>query len=433
MKIFNDFTLSQKHKLNLTPFLKESIEILKFSENDLNEFINKELFSNPILKRKNISSSNNKSSSAENFQSEYENYSKEGTSLLEHLENQVNLLKLDKITKKIIEFLIGNIDKNGYLDITMSEISSKFSNNKTEIQNSLKIIKNLEPTGVGAKDLQECLLIQLKAKNLENSLAYKIINLAIEDLAANRFQIISKKFNVDIVEIKKAKEIILTLNPTPGRTFSYITKLNLITPDVIVKFENNQYNISLNSKFLRNDLEIDTAYLNLDRALYSEEELEFIKSKIKRAENLIKSIEQRNKTLLDISSKILEYQLDFFKGGIYKLKKLTRKTIAEDLNIHPSTVSRAVSDKFLECPHGIFELKYFFPSGIKQSSEEISSSENLKFHIKKLIENENKKKPLSDEEIARELNKSQIKISRRCIAKYRNLLNIPSSSKRKEF
>lgn len=434
MNISNNMNINIKQTLNLTPYLKQSIEILKFSEQDLSNYVNEEILTNPALSLKKKSRfSSKRTNYLDKFSDDYLNASSTEVHLIEHLQNQVNLLNINPSEKKIIEFIIGNINKNGYLDITYSEIASRFSVSKSVIKDSIKIVQSLDPSGIGAVDLQECLLIQLERKNLKNTLAYKIIKNALEDLAGNKISSISKKFSATIDEIQQAKEMILQLNPNPANEFNYISKASYIIPDIIIKNIHEKYEVLLNSQFFKNDLEIDSYFSNIDKSVCSIEEIAYINTKVQKANDIIRSIEQRNKTLFNISSEILKYQLDFFKYGKQHLKKLTRQNIAKNLGIHESTVSRAVSKKFLECSFGVFELKYFFQSGINSDCNESISSEKIKCKIKDIVKNEDKNNPFSDEQLTMILESQNIKISRRCVAKYRTDTNIPSSSKRKKY
>lgn len=225
---------------------------------------------------------------------------------------------------------------------------------------------------------------------------------------------------------------ILQLNPTPASDFNLITKGNYVTPDIIIKKIDGENKVFLNTSF-NNTLEINPYFLEIDKTTCSEEEIKFIEEKIESANNIIKSIEKRNNTILLISEEILKLQADFFKFGKLHIKKMSQKIIADNLKINISTVSRAVSGKYLECSFGIFEMKYFFQNGIISNDNISHSSEKIKIIIKDIIKKENKKKPLSDNKITNILNLKGIKISRRCVTKYRLELNIQPTAKRKEY
>lgn len=427
MNIQNKFNVEQKQRLNLTPYIKQAIEILKFSEKDLEDFISKEILINPLLKRKKP-----KNRISEKNYDVYEKVYENENTLEEHLTNQISLLKISNYEKKILEFLIGNINKNGYLDITLDVIKNQFSIDKLVAKKMISLLQSLEPSGIGAFNLQECLLIQLEKRSLSNSLAYKIIKYNLEGLASNKIIEIAKSFNVSIEEIKNAKKQILELNPTPASDFNFITKGNYITPDVIIKKINEENKVFLNTAFT-NTLEINPYFLEIDKTTCSEEEINFIQEKLESANNIIKSIEKRNNTLLLISQEILKLQADFFKFGKLHIKKMSQKIIADNLKINISTVSRAISGKYLECSFGVFEIKYFFQNGITSKDNSSHSSEKIKIIIKDIIKKENKKKPLSDKKITDILNLKGIAISRRCVTKYRLELNIQPTAKRKEY
>lgn len=427
MNIQNKFNIEQKQRLNLTPYIKQSIEILKFSEKDLEDFISKEILINPLLRRRKT-----KNRTSEKNYDVYEKVYEDENTLEEYLTSQISLLKINKYEKKILEFLIGNINKNGYLDITLEVIINQFSIDKVIAKKMISLLQSLEPYGIGAFNLQECLLIQLEKRNLSNSLAYKIIKDNLEDLANNKIMEIAKKFNASVEEIKNAKKEILQLNPTPASDFNLITKGNYVTPDIIIKKIDGENKVFLNTSF-NNTLEINPYFLEIDKTTCSEEEIKFIEEKIESANNIIKSIEKRNNTILLISEEILKLQADFFKFGKLHIKKMSQKIIADNLKINISTVSRSVSGKYLECSFGIFEMKYFFQNGIISNDNNSHSSEKIKIIIKDIIKKENKKNPLSDNKITDILNLKGIKISRRCVTKYRLELNIQPTAKRKEY
>lgn len=427
MNIQNKFNIEQKQRLNLTPYIKQSIEILKFSEKDLEDFISKEILINPLLKRRKT-----KNRTSEKNYDVYEKVYEDENTLEEYLTSQISLLKINKYEKKILEFLIGNINKNGYLDITLEVIINQFSIDKVIAKKMISLLQSLEPYGIGAFNLQECLLIQLEKRNLSNSLAYKIIKDNLEDLANNKIMEIAKKFNASVEEIKNAKKEILQLNPTPASDFNLITKGNYVTPDIIIKKIDGENKVFLNTSF-NNTLEINPYFLEIDKTTCSEEEIKFIEEKIESANNIIKSIEKRNNTILLISEEILKLQADFFKFGKLHIKKMSQKIIADHLKINISTVSRSISGKYLECSFGIFEMKYFFQNGIISNDNNSHSSEKIKIIIKDIIKKENKKNPLSDNKITDILNLKGIKISRRCVTKYRLELNIQPTAKRKEY
>lgn len=427
MNISNKFNIEQKQKLNLTPYMRLSIEVLKLSEKELNDYISEEILLNPFLRKKKL-----KNKTIEKNYDVYEKVYENEKTLEEYLQSQIDFLKISKYEKKILEFLIGNINKNGYLDITLQVITDEFSIDNLAAKKMISLLQTLEPCGIGAFDLKECLLIQLEKKSMKKSLAYKIIKYSLEDLASNKVKEIAKKLRVSIEEIKDSKKEILELNPTPASDFNFISKGNYITPDIIIKKIDGENKAFLNTKF-NNILEVNPYFLEIDKSVCSEEEIKFIEEKIENANNILKSIEKRNNTILCIADEILKIQADFFKFGKLQIKKMSQKIIADKLKINISTVSRAISGKFLECSFGIFEVKYFFQSGVVSSDNSSHSSEKIKMIIKDIIKNENKKKPLSDEKITNKLNLNGIEISRRCVAKYRLEMGIQPTARRKEY
>lgn len=435
MKINNKISISQKTKLNLTPCLKQSLDILKFSDEELFDYVNKELLENPILTFKSNYDKNYHKKN--NFllagvYDIYENVSYSNDCLQDYLQEQLNYLNIDKFYKQIAEYIIGNINENGYLEITPRDLIKKFEVSEKTAKKLINLIQTFEPAGIGASNLRESLLIQLKIKNLDKSLAYKIIENHLEDLAQNKVLNISKNLNCLLSDIDRAKKIILSLNPNPASNFIENKKTRYITPDILLKKINNEYRIFLNSDWFYKSLDIDSYYLNIDKKNCTPQEIQYIDEKIQSAKNILNNIEKRNSTILKITSLVVDIQKNYFDKNS-PLKALTQKTIANKLGIHESTVSRAIAGKFLETPKGLIKLKHFFQTGLRTSQDEIISSDSLKLKISEIISLENKKRPLSDNLIMEKLNKNGAKISRRCVTKYRLLMNIPSSSERKIY
>lgn len=436
MKVKNDLLVEQCQKLNLNHSIKQSLEILRLSQQELREFLEEELLNNQVLKieNSNLGKPVFNKSKPEKRNDIYQSISSlTNISLFEYLNEQIIDLKLNHLEKKLTEFIIGNIDQNGYLQLDTVDIVNKFKVNEEISEKMITCIQKLDPSGICARNLRESLLIQLKRKKLEETLAYKIVKSSLEDLAENKLKKISLKFKISIEEILDAKKIITSLNPRPGAQFNNDIQMKYVEPDVIVHKINGEYKVNLNKYGEYNEFKIDTCYVNINKKNYTKEEFEYLSEKINTAKNILNSIKQRNATILNVTIEIVKHQIEFFDNGKFYLKPYTRKTIAKNLKIHESTVSRAVRGKFLKCDRGIFELSYFFQNGIEMSSGKTISAEKIKIKIDDIIKRENPKKPFSDKEIADTLNYKGIKISRRCVAKYRNEINILSSTKRKIY
>ena len=302
-----------------------------------------------------------------------------------------------------------------------------------EVEEALSVIQTFEPFGVGASNLKECLLIQLRNKDIYDKKIEVIIINHLDDIASNRINNISKKLSISIEEAQKYSDIIKNLEPKPGRAFEEGTSTKYVTPDAYIEKVGKEYVVMVND-YYGSKLMINQFYKKM---LISEDKSSqasaFISNKLSSAMWLIKSLEHRKNTLYNVVKAILDYQMDFFEKGPMFLKTMTLKKIAEMVNVHESTVSRAINGKYVQTPRGIFEIKYFFKSGVDNQDGEAISSESIKKMIKSYVSGEDASKPLSDQHIADLLVKEGYMISRRTVAKYRDELGILSSSKRKRY
>ncbi len=460
MRMTYNLNLEQSQKLIMTPELKQAIEILQYNSLELNKFIQKELMNNPVLEmiqnkgendfnsknestpvevdwKKMISNNNFKTHNNVNYddseENSFENYVSSETTLTEHLLFQLQFTLLSGKNKKIAKYIIQNIDNNGYLKITNKELVDKFSITDNEVENIIQIIQSFDPIGVCARSLKECLLLQLKFNSIENDIVKVIVQDYLDDLANNKISYLAKKLDVTTKAIQEAADLIKTLEPKPGRAFGSTRDVRYITPDVIVEKIDDEYVVIVKDSTAPR-LYINHFYRNL--ILNNEvnnSTSDYINNKLNAALRIIKNIQQRRNTIYKVVKAIIKHQRDFFEKGTVYLKPLTLKEIADEIGVHESTVSRTVNDKYMQCPRGLYELKYFFQSGVSSAFGDGVSSESIKSVIKEIISNENPKKPLSDQAISNQLNKSGIKISRRTVAKYRDELNIPSSSKRRRY
>lgn len=459
MKLGYNLTLKQTQTLSMTPELQQAIMLLQLNSLELNEYIRDEIEKNPLLEiEKSKEDKEDIEKTRENEEDidwkeyiekyddisykpqtdknkeavKYENFVTYTKSLREHLLEQLGLLDLEKKLKYVCEYIIQNLDKNGYLKIKLEELSLLSNVNDEMIEKSLKTVQSLEPKGVGASDLKECLLLQLEDKE-KNNLAVEIIENHLEDLGLNKLNKISKKLKVDINKVQQSIDYIKTLEPKPGRAFSDESLENLayITPDANIEYIDGEYKVSVNESSGPR-LNINKFYKNLISKSSDESAKTFLTEKLNSASWIIKSIEQRRNTIKRVVEAILEYQKDFFENGEKALKPLTLKMIAEDIDMHESTVSRTTNGKYVQTLRGVFELKYFFTVGVNTISGDVSST-SIKSMIEDIIEGEDLNKPYSDQKISDILKEKGCSISRRTVAKYRDELEIPSSTMRKRF
>ncbi|WP_077369985.1 RNA polymerase factor sigma-54 [Anaerosalibacter sp. Marseille-P3206] len=459
MRLGYDLTLEQSQKLVMTPELRQAIQLLQFSSMELKEYLEKQLESNPLLEIEGSSddyenieevTKENEEIDWKEFVDSYDDFSYTGprerkdsevnydgfvtysSSLKEHLYLQLNLNFSDKLEINIGEFIIENIDENGYLTTTIEDICDELCVSYELGEKVLLQIQSFDPVGVGARSLEECLVIQLRDRKIENEKIYSIVESYLEDVAHNRLNKISKELEISLKEVQDICDFIKSLEPKPGRAFSgEVSEVKYITPDVTLTIVDGEYVIILND-ITGPRLNINSFYKELISSSDDENATTFLTNKLNSALWIIRSIEQRRMTIYNVVESILKFQDEFLKKGEKALKPLTLKDVAEDIGVHESTVSRATSGKYIQTPRGLFELKYFFTTGVSSGKGDISAT-SIKALIKDLIEEEDPTKPYSDQQIANILESNSIEISRRTIAKYRDELNIPSSSLRRRY
>jgi RNA polymerase sigma-54 factor len=352
--------------------------------------------------------------------------------LQENLLNQISLALLDKDQKRICEAIIGNIDDNGYLQSAVEEIARQLSVPDEKVGDMLSLVQTLSPVGVGARNLRECLLIQLSRLGKRHSLPYRIVEEHLDALGAKKYRQIARALRVSPAQVQKAADIIATLEPKPGRIFSQETA-QYITVDVFVEKDEGEYNVILNDDRVPH-LRISNLYRQMianpgaDKGTKS-----YIREKIKGGQWLIRNIRQRQQTIYNIASEIVKKQRQFFDEGITRIKPLTMQEVADSLGIHESTVSRAIANKYMNTPHGLFDMKYFFNTGIEAAGGENISVNNIKRMVQEMVSQEDPKSPLSDQQIIDRLKEKGITLARRTVTKYRKELKILSSNQRRKF
>lgn len=371
----------------------------------------------------------------------YENMVTKTTTLQDHLEWQLRMTDISTDQEEIANQIIGSLDDNGYLRLSLEEISQKEGYALDQLESTLQIIQNFDPLGVGARSIQECLLIQAKPFEKEFPFLENIIVNHLPLLEKKDYHTLSKKIKVTFSHCKRLAEIICNMEPKPGRPFSKSDTL-YVTPDVYVTKVGSDYNIVLNDEGMPR-LRVNSFYRKMIAQMSAEKNghtdnaddsaKDYVQEKLKNALWLIKSLHQRQKTLYRVTKCIVNYQREFLDKGIKYLKPMVLRDVAEEIGVHESTVSRATNSKYVHSPQGIFELKYFFNSAISTGQGQDMASEAVKQRIKQLISEEDLKKPFSDKQLVEFLEKEDIKIARRTVAKYREMLGILPSSKRRRL
>jgi RNA polymerase sigma-54 factor len=335
--------------------------------------------------------------------------------------------------RDIATYLIGNLDEDGYLRVSREEIRQAHYENDGDVEAALALVRSFDPSGVGAFDLPDCLLLQLAALGVENELLEHIIRDHWAEFLNKQFVPLAKKLGVGMPEIQAAFEIIKNLEPKPGRKYSSERTI-YVEPDVFVRKIGDEYIIQLSEDGLPK-LRISAAYRKLLRGgngAIGAEAANYLKDKMRSAIWLIKSLDQRQRTIYKVADSIVRHQRAFLEQGIEHLRPLVLRDVATDIGMHESTVSRVVSNKYIHTPRGLFPMKYFFHSGIDSSQGDDVSSLSIKNKIARIVEGEDARRPHSDARITQKLRAEGIQIARRTVAKYREELRIPSSSQRKQ-
>ncbi len=481
--------LSQQ--LVMTPQLRQAIKILQVSRAELEQLIDQEMTENPVLEeivsepeveeeksrtdeqyttetksgddlaapevsettseltpdnglreidwKEYLENYSNDWHSASGTQSDYdeekhsamENSLVRSQSLTEHLIWQLRMADLDPLEESVAAIIIGNMDKNGYLQLAIEDIAFESGQDIEVVESALKRIQSLDPPGVGARDLRECLLLQLRAESLGDALPARIVADHLDLLEGKRYDKLSRDLGVTLEEVVNAANEIAALEPKPGRNFGE-GDVRYITPDVQVHKIGDEYVIVLNEEGLPR-LRVSHFYRQVLGSEGTSEAKRYIQEKMRAAAWLIKSIQQRQRTLYLVTASIVKFQRDFLDHGVSALKPMVLKDVAMDIGMHESTVSRATANKYVHTPQGIFELKYFFTSSLRagDGTDDVSA-ESVKERIREIIGAEDHKRPLSDQQIAEMLAKENVDIARRTVAKYREMMGILPSSKRRQ-
>ncbi len=361
----------------------------------------------------------------------YENILTRKGTLVDHLMWQLSLARISDAEAEIGAEIIGNIDEDGYLRATIEEIARSRGVEDDVVEACLKKIQEFDPMGVGARDLRECLLIQVAQLDMGGSVVEGILKDHLHDLEARKYKQIAKALGVDINDILMGARIIAGLDPKPGRIYGS-DDVHYISADIFVYKIGEDYVVMLNDEGLPN-LRISPFYSGDAKSAgqVDEKAEEYINDKVRSAMWLIKSIHQRQRTIYKVAKSIAKFQRDFLDKGIEYLRPLVLRDVAEDIGMHESTISRVTTSKYMQTPQGLFEMKYFFNSGISTGEGDFIASESVKNKIKEIVEAEDPRKPYSDQRIADLLSASSINIARRTVTKYREMMRIGSSSERK--
>jgi RNA polymerase sigma-54 factor len=352
--------------------------------------------------------------------------------LQQHLLEQLNTADIDAKKRKAAELLIGNIDDIGFLSAPLDEIANLSGTPIDDLQEALELVQTFHPVGVGARDLKDCLLIQLRRIGKAQSFEYQIVDQYLDDLGRKRYPDIARRIGVTVDQVQKAANFIATLDPKPGQIFSPQPN-SYVLPDVLVEKVTDDYVVSLTGDQIPH-LRINKTYRDLmTQSRNGGEVRDYIREKIRSGKFLIKSIHQRQQTILNIAIEIVKRQRDFLDNGTAFLKPMTMVQIADAVGVHETTVSRAISGKYIATPQGVVEMKFFFTPGYQTNDGVSLSNTSVKETIADLVRSEDNRMPLSDKEIVEILSERGIPIARRTVAKYRAELNILPSNLRKQF
>jgi RNA polymerase sigma-54 factor len=353
--------------------------------------------------------------------------------LQQNLIAQLNQTVLSADDRKAAELIIGNIDDDGFLQSTPEEMALNSGIPQNDFERGLGLIQTFYPAGVGARDLRECLLIQLQRQGKEHSLEYGIVAEHMDDLARHRFPEIARRMAIGVEDVQKAADNIARLNPRPGQIFAAAPQ-NYVLPDVIVEKVDGEYQIAFNNEQIPH-LRISNLYKDIIASgnTQTSDVKDYIRDKIRSGKFLIRSIHQRQQTIMNIAQQIVSRQRDFLEHGTSHLKPMTMAEVAEAVGVHETTVSRAVSGKYMATPQGVFEMKYFFTGGYQTATGESLSNTSVKQAVLELVKHESGSAPLSDHEIVEILSERGIPIARRTVAKYRSELNILPSHMRRKY
>lgn len=454
--------LQQTQKLIVTPELRQAIEILQMSSIDLIEFTNKAMLENPLLESAEPEAATeaaveerrridwelyaNKSQEYRDqrglpreIQKEvvHETMAANQISLEDHLLNQWRFMALEPMISQIGRYIIGNLSSSGYLEMPLTQVAADLKVKEKDVLRALKLLQTLDPAGVCARDLRECLLLQLDRQEVaveEKKLLTQLIKNYLEDIGKGSFVRIAKELNISPVVVQSLVDEIKKLNPKPGVSFSSGEDVTYIVPDVLVERDGNDFRIVLTDNYLP-QISINEAYAKIlkEQSQTDKEATNFVENKLNQAAWLIRCFEQRRSTILKVTEALIRRQRGFFEYGVAAMHPLTMREIAEDVGVHESTISRTAANKYIQTPHGVFEFKFLFSPGLESKNGVNISTESIREMIREVIQEEQPAKPYSDHQIAVLLGQKGVQIARRTVAKYREEMGIPSTALRRRY
>ncbi|MBW4803066.1 RNA polymerase factor sigma-54 [Loigolactobacillus coryniformis] len=420
----------QVQKLAMTQQLQQSIQILQYNAEGLQQFLQQKSLENPLLAVRHTTQGQANLSGSQRRVDNFMNAIPDTTqSLFDYLLEQVHLTMRDTPLRDLVLFLLEYVDLNGYLRITNEEISAKTGADAVQILDAITLLQQLDPPGVGARNLQESLLLQTESDNSAPNLAYIVLEEDFTSFVERKWNVIATKYRVDIAEIQHIFDYVQTLTPRPGAAFSQ-TQNNFVRPELVVHAQGDELQLNLTNES-QPQLVFQQHYFDRMLKTNDREVTEYMKEKKQEFEWLRKSVGQRGNTILRVGQEIIQRQHEFFFNVKRPLKPLLLRDVATKLGVHESTVSRTVNGKYLQTDFGIFELKHFFTNAV--GNQQADSAASVKQQLQDLIAAEDKHKPLSDQHLVALLGKAGVTISRRTVAKYRESLGIAASSKRKRF
>ncbi|MFP4499579.1 MAG: RNA polymerase factor sigma-54 [Candidatus Hydrogenedentota bacterium] len=476
MRMEPRLTQTQKQQLVLTQKMQQAIHILQLSGMELEQYVQEELEQNPVLEvttskeepegKQDNNNENGDSSDKNEFEEDfdldayadrwdfrhqegqdlsrntdmdarrdyYERSITKEESLTAHLLAQLRMVTDDPHTLRVGEEIIGDIDERGYLTHDLDTLATDLDVPMAEVERVLDIIQRFEPAGVGARDITECLLLQIEAEYPEEPALKTLVTEHLEELEHRQIPKIAKAMKISPERVEELRQLLSRLNPWPGYEYS-ASQPQYITPDVIVEKneETGDFDVYLVNERVP-DLRISNQYRQMAKDSKTDKEAkQYVRDRVESAKWIIRNIEQRQATILKVAQAIVDVQRDFFEKGIEHIKPLTLQEIADRVGVHEATVSRTTRGKYMQTPQGLYELKFFFSPGLRRDSGGTQSSKSIQSMIKKLIEEEDKSKPLSDQKIVNKLKEQGINIARRTVTKYREGMRIPATTMRKKY
>jgi RNA polymerase sigma-54 factor len=469
MALEQKLNLRLSQRLIMTPSLQQAIKLLQLSKLELLEEVTQELVDNPVLEESNSEPSGPEPGEAQSPEPEreterdeevdvevfqdyldagwvpstprslpqdlpsFENTLSKPQDLSDHLLWQLNVSSAPDPVREVGRLIVGNIDEDGYLVATREEILAMGDHTGEQFDQALALVQGLDPAGVAARDLRECLNLQLRHLGLLGTPAETIVRDHLELVQSFKFDEIARRLGISLEETHRHIEVVRHLDPKPGQKYSNQSPAYVVPDVYVLKVDRGDYTVVLNEDGLPR-LRVSPVYRRMlegGEASLSREAREFVREKFRSAFRLIKSLEERQRTIYKVARSIVRHQRDFLDYGIEKMRPLVLKDVADDIHMHESTISRVVNNKYMHTPRGVFEMRFFFHSGIPSVAGEDISSLTVKQKIKKIVDTESPMRPLSDSAIVKLLESEGLRIARRTVAKYREELRIPSSTDRK--